>query len=59
MSGTMSIIIRPMEADDYENVYRLWENIQGFGLRSVDDSREGVERFLKRNPGTRDRKSVV
>lgn len=52
MSGTMSIIIRPMEADDYENVYRLWENIQGFGLRSVDDSREGVERFLKRNPGT-------
>ena len=25
---------------------------QGFGIRSVDDSREGIERFLKRNPMT-------
>ena len=26
--------------------------IHGFGIRSVDDSKEGVERFLKRNPTT-------
>ena len=52
MGGTMSIIIREMEAGDYENVYKLWERIQGFAIRSLDDSREGVERFLKRNPGT-------
>ena len=26
--------------------------IKGFGIRSLDDSREGVERFLKRNPTT-------
>ena len=26
--------------------------IRGFGIRSIDDSREGVERFLKRNPTT-------
>lgn len=52
MGGTMSIIVREMVPEDYDEVYRLWEKIQGFGLRSVDDSREGVERFLKRNPTT-------
>ena len=26
--------------------------IKGFGIRSIDDSKEGVERFLKRNPTT-------
>ena len=26
-------------------------SIHGFGIRSVDDSREGIERFIKRNPG--------
>ena len=29
----------------------LWQTIHGFGIRSVDDSRIGVERFLDRNPG--------
>lgn len=33
-------------------MYALWKKIKGFGLRSIDDSREGVERFLKRNPTT-------
>ncbi len=28
------------------------DEINGFGIRSVDDSKEGVERFLKRNPTT-------
>ena len=48
----MSILIREMVPDDYDNVYDLWMSIQGFGIRSIDDSREGVERFLKRNPTT-------
>lgn len=52
MAGTMDIIIREMTIEDYPQVYELWTEIQGFGIRSVDDSREGVERFLKRNPGT-------
>ena len=26
--------------------------IKGFGIRSIDDSREGVARILARNPGT-------
>ena len=29
----------------------LWMKIKGFAIRSIDDSKEGVERFLKRNPG--------
>jgi ribosomal protein S18 acetylase RimI-like enzyme len=41
-----------MTIDDYDGVYRLWKKIKGFGLRSVDDSREGVQRFLRRNPAT-------
>lgn len=41
-----------MTIEDYENVYALWKQIKGFAMRSVDDSKEGVERFLKRNPTT-------
>lgn len=52
MSGTMGIHIREMTAADYDQVYCLWEQIRGFGIRTVDDSREGVTRFLKRNPTT-------
>ena len=52
MAGTMSINIRPMEMADYDRVYALWLGINGFGIRSIDDSREGVERFLRRNPST-------
>lgn len=52
MSGTMSILIREMTIEDYDQVYALWMQISGFGIRSIDDSREGVERFLKRNPAT-------
>ena len=52
MAGTMSINVREMTPDDYDKVYELWMGIQGFGIRSIDDSREGVQRFLKRNPTT-------
>ena len=45
-------VIRVMTIDDYDQVYALWHRIRGFGLRSVDDSREGIQRFLKRNPTT-------
>jgi ribosomal protein S18 acetylase RimI-like enzyme len=50
MSGTMDILVREMTMEDYDQVYRLWTEIKGFGIRSIDDSREGVARFLKRNP---------
>lgn len=45
-------MIRTMTMEDYEGVYALWTKIRGFGLRSVDDSQEGIERFLRRNPTT-------
>ena len=45
-------MIRTMTIEDYDEVYRLWTKIRGFGLRSVDDSREGIKRFLSRNPST-------
>ncbi len=44
--------IKPMEATDYDGLKALWMTIKGFGIRSLDDSREGVERFLCRNPGS-------
>lgn len=44
--------LRVMQIEDYENVYNLWMSIDGFGIRSIDDSLEGVVRFLKRNPTT-------
>ena len=44
--------LRPMLIEDYENVYKLWMTIDGFGIRSIDDSKAGVARFIKRNPTT-------
>lgn len=45
-------MIRAMTIDDYEQVRSLWLQIKGFAIRSIDDSREGVARFLERNSGT-------
>ena len=44
--------IRTMTIEDYSEVKALWMTIKGFAIRSIDDSYEGVERFLKRNPTT-------
>jgi len=44
--------LRVMQIEDYENVYKLWMTIDGFGIRSIDDSEAGVARFLRRNPTT-------
>lgn len=41
-----------MKIEDYEEVYALWLSCKGMGLNNLDDSKEGVERFLKRNPET-------
>ncbi|MBQ8956145.1 MAG: GNAT family N-acetyltransferase [Lachnospiraceae bacterium] len=43
--------IREMRASDYEAVKALWMTIKGFAIRSIDDSREGVQKFIARNPG--------
>jgi len=44
--------IKIMSIDDYDKVYQLWTNTKGIGIRSLDDSFEGIEKFLKRNPTT-------
>lgn len=44
-------MIRSMTIRDYDAVYALWGRMKGFSMRSIDDSKEGVERFLDRNPG--------
>lgn len=44
--------IRRMTLDDYEAVHDLWLSCAGMGLNDVDDSREGIGRYLARNPET-------
>ena len=45
-------MVRLMTIEDYDQVRALWMTIKGFAIRSIDDSREGVARFLRRNPTT-------
>ena len=33
--------IKPMTIEDYDGLHALWMTIHGFGIRSIDDSREG------------------
>ena len=44
--------IRTMSISDYDSVYNLQINTPGMGLNSTDDSREDIEKYLKRNPAT-------
>lgn len=44
--------IRMMTLSDYDAVYALWLSCSGMGLNDTDDSREGIGRFLERNPQT-------
>ncbi|MBQ9401946.1 MAG: GNAT family N-acetyltransferase [Clostridia bacterium] len=41
-----------MIPEDYDEVRDLWLTIRGFGIRALDDSREDIERFIRRNPTT-------
>lgn len=45
-------VIREMTMEDYAGVRQLWMGIRGFAIRSIDDSAEGVARFIRRNPST-------
>ena len=44
--------IRNMQLDDYDKVYALWLRCPGMGLNNLDDSREGISKYLIRNPST-------
>ena len=44
--------IRKMALADYAGVYALWMGCPGMGLNDLDDSEEGIRRYLDRNPDT-------
>ena len=44
--------VRVMSIADYDGVYNLWINTPGMGLNATDDSREGIEKYLNRNPAS-------
>ena len=44
--------IRVMTIDDYEKVYALWMSCKNMGFNNLDDSREGIAKYLRRNPAT-------
>ena len=44
--------IREMTIQDYEKVYALWMSCKNMGFNDVDESKEGIARFLERNPNT-------
>ena len=46
------MVIRKMKIEDYDNVYDLWMSCVGMGLNNLDDSKEGVDKFIQRNPDT-------
>ena len=48
----MNIIYRTMTIDDYPPVYALWKATPGMGLNDIDDSVEGIAKYIDRNPNT-------
>lgn len=49
---TDEVLLEPMTIGDYDEVRALWLTISGFGIRALDDSREDIDRFIRRNPTT-------
>jgi len=47
----MNVKIRVMTPRDYAAVTKLWRATPGMGLHAADDSRLGILRYLRRNPG--------
>ena len=41
-----------MTIADYDELYSLWRSCAGMGLNSLDDTKDGIARFLERNPET-------
>jgi ribosomal protein S18 acetylase RimI-like enzyme len=54
MEKEMDIEIKPVTIEDYDALYELWISSEQSrrALNPVDDTREGIGRYLKRNPNT-------
>ena len=50
----MNIAIRNVTIEDYDKIFELWNSTEQSrrALNPVDDSREGIDRYLRRNPTT-------
>ncbi len=50
----MEYKMRPVTTDDYDAIFELWNRTEQSrrALNPIDDSREGIDRYLKRNPNT-------
>ena len=50
----MEYTVRKVTIADYDAIFDLWNSTEQSrrALNPVDDSREGIERYLKRNPNT-------
>ena len=50
----MEIAIRNVTIEDYDKLYELWNSTEQSrrALNPVDDSRDGIARYLRRNPTT-------
>lgn len=50
----MNLTFRLVTIDDYDQMFALWNStVQSKrALNPVDDSREGIDRYIKRNPTT-------
>lgn len=51
MEQNQDIVTSSFTIDFYDPVLSLWRTCEGIGL-SAADSRESIERYLQRNPGT-------
>ena len=54
MLYTMEYTIKSVTIGDYDAIYELWNSTAQTrrAMNAVDDSREGIGRYLDRNPDT-------
>lgn len=50
--GGLNMEIVEMRISNYQDVFKLWTSTTGMGLRNLDDSKAGIDKFLRRNPTT-------
>lgn len=46
------MMISTMTINDYEELRQLWIDTPGMGVAEIDDSVEGIVKYLNRNPNT-------
>ena len=44
--------MRLMRIEDYPEILNLWNECEGIDINDIDESREGIHKYLKRNPLT-------